>query len=156
MELTKRAAGLVSAAITSIAGVAGQATMANSLPVVIASDQTAIPVTTIAGYVDASTDDVHAPAANTAAIVLYPATPTVYHVISGLAWSYDAAPTGGNITIVMNGSTVFDLDVTTLGPGFFPFEPPKRFGVGDAVSVTLAAAGLAVTGKVSVLGHWTE
>ena len=105
---------------------------------------------------DAATDDVDAPAVDTAAIVSYPAAPTVYHVLSGIAWSYNAAPTGGNITIVMNGSTVFNLDVTVSGPGFFPFPKPKRFGVGDAVTVTLAAAGGAVTGKVSVLGHWTE
>ena len=105
---------------------------------------------------DAATDDVHVPAANVAAIVSYPATPTVYHILSGFAWSYDAAPTGGNVIIVMNGSTVFDLDVTVAGPGFFLFDPPKRFGVGDAVSVTLAAGGLGIQGKVSVLGHWTE
>lgn len=105
---------------------------------------------------DASTNDVHVPAANTAAIVSYPATPTVYHVIGGVAWSYDDDPTGGRLTIVMNGSTVLDLDITTGGPGFIPFDPPKRFGVGDAVSVTLAAGGVGIQGKVSVLSHWTE
>ena len=106
--------------------------------------------------VDAATEDIHVPAANTAAIVSYPATPTVYHVITGIAWSYDAAPTGGRLSIIMNGSTVFDVDITAAGPGFIPFDPPKRFGVGDAVSVTLAAGGVGITGKCNVLGHWTE
>ena len=155
--LGKQAAGLVSAVISDITGfatVAGQKAMAASFPVVIASDQSTL--TVIEEVVDAATGDVHVPAANVAAIVAYPATPTVYHILSGIAWSYDAVPVGGNITIVMNGSTVFDLDITQGGPGFFPFDPPKRCAVGDAVSVTLAAGGAGIQGKVSVLGHWTE
>jgi hypothetical protein len=138
----------------------GDVAVASPLDVVVQVDGADVgatnPLPVYETAIDASTDDIHDVAANVASIVSYPATPTVYHVISGIAWSYNAAPTAGRLFIVMNGSTVFDIDITAAGPGFIPFDPPKRFGVGDAVSVTLAAGGAGVVGTCNVLGHWTE
>lgn len=102
--------------------------------------------------------DIHAPAANTAAVVTYAAGAAgVHHVISGVAWSYaGAAPTGGNLKIEDgSGTTVFSIDITAEGPGFFTFPVPKAGSAATAMIVTLAAGGAGVTGKVSVLNHWT-
>lgn len=102
--------------------------------------------------------DVHAPAVNTAAIVTYAATASVKHVITGIAWSYDAAPTGGNLKVEdVSGTTVFTIDITDKGAGFFVFPKPKKSAAANtAMIITLAAAGAAVTGKVSCLNHWSE
>jgi len=108
------------------------------------------------GAVADSSSDVHAPAANTAAVVTYTGAAGSSHVIAGIAWSYDGAPTGGNLLVEDDSDTVLSLDVTAAGPGFIPFSVPKRATAGNDLVVTLAAGGAGVTGKVSVLAHWTE
>ncbi len=102
--------------------------------------------------------DVHAPAANNAAVVTYAAVAGVRHCISGIAWSYDGDPTGGNLKVEdVSGTTVFSIDVTSKGPGVIIFPRAKKAAaVNTALIVTLAAGGGSVSGKVSVLNHWTE
>jgi hypothetical protein len=111
------------------------------------------------GSCAASPGDVHAPASNTAAVVTYAAVPNERHCIGGVAWSYTGGtPTGGNLRIEdVSGTTVFSIDITAAGAGFFPFTPPMRSAAANtAMIITLAAGGSGVTGKVSVLGHWRE
>lgn len=105
-----------------------------------------------------ATGDVHAPAANTAAVVTYGATGGLKHVITGIAWSYVGGdPTGGNLQITDNGAVVFTMDVSDAGAGIITFPRPKASAVvNTAMVITLAAGGAGVTGKLSVLGHWTE
>lgn len=101
--------------------------------------------------------NVHAPAADTAAVITKSApTGTNVNVLGGVFWSYDADPTGGNLKIENgSGTTVFSIDITTGGAGFFPFDPPMKGDVETALIITLAAGGGAVSGKVSV-NAWTE
>jgi hypothetical protein len=109
--------------------------------------------------INAAAADVHAPAANTAAVVTYNAVATGQHVVSGVAWSYSGTGTltGGNLKVEDGaGTTVFTMDVTEKGAGFVPFAPPKRGRKNTLLRVTLAAGGADVTGRVSVLGHWVE
>ncbi len=108
--------------------------------------------------IDASANDVNAPAANTAAVVTYAADTNQRHVITGIAWSYSAAPTGGNIKVEDGGgNVVFQLDIPTAGWDSIVFPIPKRgVNINTAMIVTLAAGGAAVVGKVSVLGHYVE
>lgn len=102
-----------------------------------------------------SPGDVHAPTSNTAAVVTYAAVTGKSHNLEGVAWSYSAAPTGGNLKIEDSaGNTVFTIDITSAGAGFFPFR--KRGTEGRVMTITLAAGGAGVTGKVSVLGHTTD
>lgn len=111
---------------------------------------------TTGGVATASSDDVHTPAINTAAIITYTAVAAAKHVIRGVAWSYDAAPTGGNLLIEdVSGTTVFSLDITAAGPGFIPLTK-KGAAINTAMIITLSAGGGGVTGKVNVLEHWTE
>ena len=104
--------------------------------------------------IDSEPLDVSHPAADTAAVVTYAASVDAKHVITGIAWSYDDNPTNGNLEITMNGVTIFSIDITTSGPGFIPFSPPKKFSRGHQVIVTLAAAGAGVSGKLNVFNHW--
>jgi hypothetical protein len=99
--------------------------------------------------------DAHAPAANTAAVVTLAAAAGQAHVLAGVVSSYDAAPTGGTLTIA-DGTTTLAWSVTAAGPAPVTFPVPLRFAVGAQVTVTLAAGGSGVTGKLSLLGHWKE
>lgn len=104
-----------------------------------------------------NTADVHAPAANTAAQITYAAVTKRSHIVSGVAWSYSGAPTGGNLKLENGaGSTIFSLDIGTAGAGLIVFPRPKRAAPNTALIVTLAAGGAGVSGKLSVLNHWEE
>ena len=109
----------------------------------------------VASSLAAATDTV-VPAANTAAVITLAATAGVSHVVTGVAVSYSAAPTGGRLTITDGGVTVWDTDITASGILIISFPRPRKFGSGNAVVITLAAAGAAVVGKVNLLNHWTE
>lgn len=98
----------------------------------------------------------HAPAANTAAVVTLAGVAGSRRVVAGVAWSYDADPTGGALTIASNGVTIFQIDITGKGPGFIPFRPGIAGAYGLPLAITLTAGGAAVTGKVNVLGTWIE
>lgn len=92
------------------------------------------------------------PIANTNAVVTLaaPADANARHAIAWVSVSYSAAPTGGRITITDGGVTVFDLDITAAGEHLLDIPVPMEFGLGNAVVLTLAAAGAAVTGKLNV------
>jgi len=106
-----------------------------------------------------STSDVHVPSSNTAAVLTFSAAGGgISHALSGVAWSYSGGdPTGGNLKIEDgSGNVVFSVDITSQGPGFFPFPRPKKGTANTAMIITLAAGGSGVTGKVNALNHWTE
>ena len=125
----------------------GQQAMAASVPVVVASDQR--PPTA-----PASTAHVHAPAANTAAIVTLSAVTAKKHYLPRVAWSYNAVPTGGGLTVTDDGDTVFSVSITADGAGYLPLGIESGTSNTDMV-VTLAAGGAAVTGKVNTPGART-
>lgn len=106
----------------------------------------------------AASTNVHVPSSNTAAVITYAAAGAgVSHVISGIAWSYSAAPTAGNLKVEDgSGTTVFSIDITAAGPGFIPFAAPLKGTANTAMIITLAAGGSGVSGKVNSLGKWTE
>jgi hypothetical protein len=105
----------------------------------------------------ADTANQHEPAANTAAIVTKAAAGAgITHVLALVAWSYDADPTAGSLTIEDGaGTTVFKVDITAGGPGFFAFSPPLKGTANTALVATLAAGGAGVSGIVN-LHTWTE
>lgn len=108
----------------------------------------------------AAAADLHAPAANTAAVVTYAATASVKHVITGIAYSYTGSGTlaGGNLKVEdVSGTTVFTMNIQDKKEGVLVFPRPLRAAaVNTALIVTLAAGGANVSGTVSVLNHWTE
>ena len=102
--------------------------------------------------------DIDVPAVNIAAVVMYPAPAALSHVITGVAWSYSGGiPVGGRLTIVTTThGTVFDIDIAEEGAGTVLFPVPKIAAPTDVMTITLAAGGAAIFGKVNVLNHWTE
>ncbi len=106
--------------------------------------------------VPVATTDVHAPSSNTAAVITYAATTAKSHVLTGIVWSYSGTPTAGNLKIENgSGTTVFSIDITGGGPGVIYFDPFKAGSINTAMIITLAAGGSGISGKVSVIGHYT-
>ena len=104
----------------------------------------------------AAVADVDAPAANTAAVVTYAGVAGQSHIITGFSWSYyGGIPVGGNIQVADGVNVVFDIDIAEEGCGFFTFPDGKQGTVGAAMTITLAAGGAGITGKLSILGHYT-
>lgn len=95
-----------------------------------------------------TTRTVHAPSSNTAAVVTLAAVPSYRRIIRTAFWSYNAAPTGGNILIADATVTQLNLDITSAGPAMMPIE--MTFGANTEVVVTLAAGGSGVSGKVVI------
>jgi hypothetical protein len=106
----------------------------------------------------ATSGDVHAPAANTAAIVTYAAAGVGRaHALLGVSVSYNADPTGGNFKIEDGaGNIVFTQDLPAKGVYQFQFPSPCIGRANQALILTLAAGGASCTGKVSVTGHRVE
>lgn len=102
-------------------------------------------------------NNVSAPSAATAAVVTYAATGQGRHTIQGLAWSYSATPSGGNITIAdSNFGTVLNLDIPTAGVGTLFFPNPLSGDNGASLTITLASGGGTVVGKLTVFGEWNQ
>jgi hypothetical protein len=95
-------------------------------------------------------------AANTSAVLTYAAVANQSHILSGVAFSYSATPVGGSLTITDGLTIVLSVDILSGGAGFIPFNPPVRGSINTALTITLAAGGAGVIGKVSTLGRWTE
>jgi hypothetical protein len=72
------------------------------------------------------------------------------HYVAEVLWSYNAAPTGGRLTISgLQGGEVLDIDITASGPGPL-LLPPLAGAAGTSVVITLAGGGGAVVGKLTV------
>ena len=93
----------------------------------------------------------HAPSSNTAAVITVAAVPGVAHELEMIGWSYDAAPTGGNLKVESpSGTTLFELDITAAGPGFIPLSGSGlKCASGQAAIITLASGAGAVSGIVN-------
>jgi len=93
------------------------------------------------------------------AILTYPASSGVAHVIGGIAWSYTGATSFvGNLTILdwNESATMFSIDITNPGPGFFPFDPPITTGLNNGFTIILNGTDQSsINGKITVLSHWT-
>ena len=79
----------------------------------------------------------------------------VSNVIGLVTWSYDDDPTAGSLIIADGATTIFKVDITNKGPGFFPFSPPLKGTANTALVATLASGAGAVSGIVG-LHAWTE
>lgn len=99
------------------------------------------------------------PSAATAAVNTIPADAAEIHVIRAVYWSYDAAPTGGKLTITIGGSTKHEFTIASKGPDAVYFDQNQtRSDVAglhgdynEEVVVTLASGAGAVVGKVNTL-----
>lgn len=87
-------------------------------------------------------------AANTAVTITLPSVSNVVRILNNLWFSYSGTPTGGGVTITIDGVTFLDLDITTGGPGPLPLNRMNDGKHGSEVIVTLKAGGSGVVGKL--------
>ncbi len=88
-------------------------------------------------------------AANTAVTLTFPAPGVGYaYVLPALFWSYSGVMPAGSISVTDGTNTYFQQDVTDTGAGTVDqlnIQLPANF----ALTVTLAAGGASVIGKVN-------
>ncbi len=92
----------------------------------------------------------HHPASNTAAIVALAASAGVYHSVEQVSWSFDETPSSATLTLSTTGQDDFVLSVPFKGARSHVFVNGFSGDSGDAVTITLAAGGSGVTGKLNV------
>jgi hypothetical protein len=93
-------------------------------------------------------------AVNTATVVTINGVAGQSVRLTSLSVSYNAAPTGGLVTVVVNAVTILQLDIPTQGPFAIPLPPGGlECAAGQNCVITLAAAGAAVQGRVNVSSY---
>jgi hypothetical protein len=103
------------------------------------------------GYAAATAHTETAAADTAVTITLAAPGEGMQHALAAVFWSYDTAPTAGQLTVSAGGSPVFDLDLgTSAGPGFYQFVPPLLAGDNAALEVTLGAGGGTAVGKLNI------
>lgn len=86
------------------------------------------------------------PLVNVAAVITLAATAGKRYRLNKVIASYNAAPTGGKLTITVNAVDILVLDLPSVG--VYDFDLLIEAAEKQAVVITLAAAGAAVTGKL--------
>ena len=79
-------------------------------------------------------------AAGSDCVITLTAVADEQHVLDWLAWSYDADPTSGSLTVVdtTNSITHFTVAITAAGPGIFNFaERGLRCAKNATIVITL-------------------
>lgn len=102
----------------------------------------------------AATGNTHSPSDNTAAIVTIAAVSGKRHYLTGIHCSFDAAPAATTLKVENGaGTTVWEVDITSVGPMEFLFLSPMEMTVNTALVVTLGAGGSSVGGNVAVSAY---
>jgi hypothetical protein len=87
------------------------------------------------------------------AVITLPITISGTWVIYGIGFSYDAAPTGGRLTIA-GGGFDYTWSITSSGIGFFQIPPGSGVGeksdMSSPIVITLASAGGVIRGDLTV------
>ena len=93
----------------------------------------------------------HTPLANTDAAITIDADADHAWVVEEIDWSYSAAPTGGQVSILYDLVVKWRLDVPNAGLGSFRF-PNGFFQTvkNQELYVKLTAGGAGVTGKLAI------
>jgi len=81
---------------------------------------------------------------------------TLRWAVSGIFFSYDTAPTGGQLTFSVGGVAMIDVYVNSAGAGFIPFDRPMIGAANQAMSLVLAGGGGSVKAKCGFIEAWTE
>lgn len=104
-------------------------------------------------FCQASPCDSATSASNAAVSLTYGAQQNTRHIINGLAWSYSGGSASGSVQVLDQGVVIFNMDITAAGNGSITFPDPLAGSPGRVLTITLAAGGSSVTGKINALGH---
>lgn len=122
--------------------------LANSEGVLVGVEDGALKTTS--GTTPSTPQHTTAGAANAAVTHTFAAVAGQAHRLTFLLVSYSGGPTGGRITVTDGATTVLDAHVTAAGPTVLPLPPGGLKGsVNTAMTVTLAAGGLSIVGKLN-------
>lgn len=79
-------------------------------------------------------------ASGNAAVITIPASESDFHVIDWVTWAYGNGLNAANglLTIAIGGVTVWQINITTAGPGHIEFCKPIYGEKSQAVVITLA------------------
>lgn len=80
----------------------------------------------------------------------YPAEPSVQHVLHSISHSYTGSPANGFVRVLDGSVEVFRRGISAAGPFAYNWDPPMLGTKGNSMTVTLGAAGAAVSGDLSV------
>ncbi len=96
-----------------------------------------------------ATNEVHAPATHTAAVLTWAAEANKAHVVKDIVFSYASTGTitTGNLIIADGSDTIFNVDITIKDVVTLPIT--RKGHAGRAMTITLADAGADVTGKLN-------
>lgn len=94
-----------------------------------------------------------APADGVAAIVTLAASDDETHVVDMIVASYDSTPAGGNLLVQDGEATLLVVDISDSRVCRIPFLRGLAGRPGEALTVTLAGGGGAVSGKLNVQSH---
>lgn len=92
------------------------------------------------------------PSAETAAVVTRTAVAGKRWICTSIKWSYSDTPTTGRLTVTDGVTTLCDLDIIAGGPGSLPLGKLGEGSVGADLTITLAAGGTGITGKLNCEG----
>jgi hypothetical protein len=93
-------------------------------------------------------------AANTAVVITIAGVAGQAICINALSASYSVAVAGGLLTIVVNGVTIYQIDITAIGPVTIPLpDSGIECALGQNAVITLAAGGATAIGKLNVASY---
>lgn len=94
----------------------------------------------------------HRPAQATDAVCTFAAVSETVHELDSISWSYSTAPAAGNIAVQSpSGTTIFQMAVTSAGPGYLNFPNALKGASGQALIVTLASGAGTVVGSANAI-----
>lgn len=85
----------------------------------------------------------------TPAVVTVAADAEQFWVLDWISWSYDSTPTSGNLKVEIGGTTVWQVDITSGGPGHIEFDKPLYVPTKNQSLVVTLADGT-VANKVNI------
>ena len=90
-----------------------------------------------------------AEASGTDAVITIAAEETQFWAIDWISWSYGDYPTDGNLEVKIDGVVVWQVDITSGGPGHLEFMKPLYVqNLNTSVVITLSDGG--TSNKVNV------
>ena len=70
--------------------------------------------------------------------------------IQWIHFSYSDNPTGGKLTVKSGETQIYEVDITTGGPGPLNFEPGLEARDGATMTIVMAAGGAGIVSKINV------
>ena len=88
-------------------------------------------------------------AADTDVVITLAAQEKEWNVLHAIQYSYSETPSGGGITVVIGGTTVFDFDISGT-EGTIEFPAPVYQKRNQAMVITLKAGGGTAVGTLNI------